>query len=478
MKRFTRKELLVIAKINPETLVDIIMILQEEIEVLKQRVAKLEEQVNKNSRNSSKPPSSDGLKKSKPKPKSLRKRSGKKPGGQKGHKGHTLEKVEEPDYIIPLTVTTCSCHADLTNVDAVGHECRQVFEVPKPKLEVYEYQSEIKICPDCGKIIKASFPSGVNAPVQYGSRVRGILVYLQNQQLIPADRLKQMMSDLYGAQVSVGTILSSSKRLYDNLDPFEEVLISSLTSSTIVHSDESGVRVGEKLHWLHSASNKLLTFYGVHTKRGKEAMDDFNILPNFTGRLIHDFWKPYLKYDCEHGLCNAHLLRELTFLFEQHKQVWAKKMLTLLVEMNDFISEHDDQLTFKQKEPWIRKYHEILIEGWETNPLPERSLKRKRGRPAKTKSQNLLTRLGDFESSVLAFFHDINVPFTNNLAEQDIRMIKVRLKISGCFRTFHGAEHFARIRSYLSTARKQDQNILDSIISAIQGKPFIPPSPS
>lgn len=268
MKMFKREELLVIAKTNPETLVDIILILQDQ--VLTQRVARLEEQINKNSRNSSKPPSSDGLKKSGPKPKSLRKRSGKKPGGQKGHKGHTLEKAEEPDFIIPLSVTTCSCSADLSGVEAVGHDCRQVFEVPEPKLEVYEYQSEIKICPDCGEIIKAEFPEGVNAPVQYGSRFRGIVVYLQNQQLIPADRLKQMMSDLYGAQISVATILNASKRLYNNLDHFEESLVSSLVNSNIVHVDESGIRVGEKLHWLHSASTELLTFYGIHKKRGKE----------------------------------------------------------------------------------------------------------------------------------------------------------------------------------------------------------------
>ncbi|MGP8322294.1 MAG: IS66 family transposase [Methanosarcinaceae archaeon] len=474
MKMFKREELLVIAKTNPETLVDIILILQEQVQMLTERVARLEEQISKNSRNSSKPPSSDGLKKSKPKPKSLRKRSGKKPGGQKGHKGHTLEKAEEPDYVIPLAVTTCSCSADLSDVPAVGHDCRQVFELPEPKLEVYEYQSEIKICPDCGKIIKAEFPEGVNSPVQYGSGFRGLLVYMQNQQLIPADRLKQMMSDLYGASVSVATILNASKRLYDNLDHFEESLISSLVNSNIVHSDESGVRVGEKLHWLHSAGTELLTFYGIHKKRGKAAMDYFNILPDFGGRLMHDFWKPYLKYDCEHGLCNAHLLRELTFLFEQHKQVWAEKMFILLLEMNDFVSSSQNQLAPRQKKPWLSKYHEILDEGWKVNPLPERPQKKKRGRQAKTKSQNLLNRLGDFESSVLAFFHDINVPFTNNLAEQDIRMIKVRLKISGCFRTIHGAEHFARIRSFLSTARKQNRNILDSITSAIKGTPFIP----
>ncbi len=446
--------------------------------MLTQRVAKQEEQINKNSRNSSKPPSSDGIKKPGPKPKSLRKRSGKKLGGQKGHKGHTLEKAEEPDYVIPLSVTSCSCRADLSNVPISNYDCRQVFEIPKPKLEVFEYQSEIKICPHCSKIVKASFPEGINAPVQYGSRFRGLLVYMQNQHFIPADRLSQMVFDLYGTSVSVATILNASARSYNNLEHFEKLLVDALANSKMLHADESGVRTVEKLHWLHSVSTELLTFYGIHEKRGTAAMDHFNILPNFKGRLIHDFWKPYLNYDCEHGLCNAHHLRELTFLFEQQEQAWAKKMFTLLLDMNDFVGKQHNQLTSEQKKPWLEKYHEILTEGWEANPLSEKPQKKKRGRQAKTKSQNLLTRLGDFETSALAFLHDINVPFTNNLAEQDIRMIKVRLKISGCFRTVHGAEHFARIRSYLSTARKQKRNILDSITSVIKGDPFLPAAPS
>jgi len=304
------------------------------------------------------------------------------------------------------------------------------------------------------------------------------MVYMQNQHFIPADRLSKMVSDLYGTSVSTATILNASARSYANLVPFEESLVSALQNSKVVHADESGVRTVKKLYWLHSASTDLLTFYGVHEKRGTLAMDDFKILPNFTGRLIHDFWKPYLKYDCDHGLCNAHHLRELVFLFEQEEQVWAKKMFNLLVDMNNFAREQDEQLTPEQKEPWLTQYHDIIAEGWKENPLPKKPPKRKRGRPAKTKSQNLLTRFGDFEDSVLAFLHDLNVPFTNNLAEQDIRMIKIRLKISGCFRTVKGAEHFARIRSYLSTARKQGRNILDSITAAIKGTPFLPVEPT
>jgi len=469
---FTRDQLLDIAKTNPEALVDIILALQEQVHILTQRVNQLEEQINKNSRNSSKPPSSDGLKK--PKPKSLRKRSGKKSGGQKGHKGHNLEKAEEPDYVIPLSVTSCACCTDLSNVPVSSYDCRQVFELPEPKLEVIEYKSEIKICPKCGQTAKAPFPEGVNAPVQYGPRFRGMLVYMQNQHFMPADRLSKMVTDLYGTSVSVATILDASSRSYNNLASFEESLINALIDSKVLHADESGVRTVKKLYWLHSASTELLTFYGVHEKRGTLAMDHFNIFPNFKGRLIHDFWKPYMTYDCDHGLCNAHHLRELVFLFEQQGQTWAQKMFDLLLDMNGFVDKHNIQLTPQQKNPWLKQYHEILSEGWETNPLPKKPSKKKRGRTAKTKSQNLLIRLGDFEDSVLAFLHDINVPFTNNLAEQDIRMIKVRLKISGCFRTVHGAKHFARIRSYLSTARKQGRNILDAITAAIKGNPFLP----
>jgi len=473
---FTRDQLLDIAKTNPVALIDIILTHQDQRQLFAQRVKQLEDQVNKNSRNSSKSPASDGLKK--PKPKSLRKRSGKKRGGQKGHKGHTLEKAENPDHVIPLSVTSCPCHADLSNVPVSSYDCRQVFELPEPKLEVTEYQSEIKICPQCGQTAKAPFPEGVNAPIQYGSRFRGMLVYMQNQHYIPADRLSQMVFDLYGTSVSVATILDASRRSYNNIAPFEKSLINALADCKVLNADESGVRTVKKLYWLHSASTESLTFYGVHEKRGTLAMDHFNIFPNFKGRLIHDFWKPYLTYDCDHGLCNAHHLRELVFLFEQHQQAWANKMFNLLLGMNDFVRQQCNQLTSEQKTPWLKQYHEILSEGWEANPLPEKPPKKKRGRIAKTKAQNLLTRFGDFEDAVLAFLHDTDVPFTNNLAEQDIRMIKVRLKISGCFRTVSGAEHFARIRSYLSTARKQGRNILESITAAIEGKPFMPVTPS
>lgn len=469
---FTREELLVLAKHNPEVLVDIILNLQEQVLSLAKRVEQLEQQLSKNSHNSSKPPSSDGL--AKPNPKSLRKRTGKKSGGQKGHKGHTLEQVEHPDQSIVLPVTSCSCHCDLSQIPPIGYDVRQIFELPKPKLDVLELKGEIKICPDCGTQVKATFPNSVNAPVQYGERFRALLVYLHHQQLLPVNRINQMMKDLYNAPVCEATILNTAKRTYENLEPFEDAVTQSLSQGSVMHVDESGARTARKLHWLHVACSDLLTFYGIHEKRGSQAMDHFKIIPQFNGCLIHDFWKAYLKYGCHHGLCNAHHLRELTFLFEQQNQPWAEKMFDFLIEAGKFIKEQNKQLTLEQKEPWLQRYRDIIAEGWEANPLPTEPAKKKRGRRKKTKAQNLLDRLGEYESSVLAFLHDKNIPFSNNLAEQDIRMIKVRLKISGCFRTLQGAKHFARIRSYISTSRKQAWNILDAITSAVVSQPYIP----
>jgi len=468
----TREELLLLAKHNPETLCDIILNLQGQVLSLTKRIEQLEQQLSKNSRNSSKPSSSDGL--TKPHPKSLRKRTGKKSGGQKGHKGHTLQQVKHPDQSTVLPVTTCACHADLSHIPPIGYDVRQIFELPKPKLDVLEFKGEIKICPHCSAQVKALFPDSVNAPVQYGDRFRALLVYLHHQQLLPVNRINQMMQDLYNAPVCEATILDTSKRTYDDLEPFEAAVKRGLSQSPVMHVDESGARTAGKLHWFHVACTGLLTFYGIHEKRGIEAMDYFNIIPEFNGHLIHDFWKPYLQYECVHGLCNAHHLRELTFLFEHQDQAWAKKMFDFLLEAIKFAKEQNAQLTLEQKEPWIQRYQNIIAEGWDANPLPPEPVKKKRGRRKKTKSQNLLDRLGKYESSVLAFLHDKNVPFSNNLAEQDIRMIKVKLKISGCFRTLKGAKQFARIRSYISTARKQAWNILDSITCALVGKPYFP----
>jgi len=470
---FKREDLIKIAETNPVVLVDIIMELQKQLLKLQQRVEELENRLNKNSSNSDKPPSSDGLKKTK----SLRKQTGRKPGGQPGHQGSTLKRTSNPDHIVTINIDHADCCTN-PSLHIIDHECRQVFELPKPKLEVTEYRSEVGLCSNCSKVTRAKFPDRVSAPVQYGQQFQSLLVYLHYQQLLPANRISQLCDDLFGYPVSESIIFRAAQKCHDNLDDFQHALVNQLIKAPWVHADESGIRVAGKLHWLHNAGTDRLTFYGIHQRRGSKAIDHFGIIPEFNGYLIHDFWKPYLNYDCNHSICNAHLLRELKFLHEEHGQPWAGNMSDLITDMHSFVEKHKNkysQLTNRQKTPWLKRYQAILKEGYAANPLekPPRS-KPKRGRPKKTKAQNLLIRLDLYESFVLAFLHDMRIPFTNNQAEQDIRMIKVRQKISGCFRTMNGAISFARIRSYLSTARKYGLDLLPSITNAISGKPFIP----
>ncbi len=476
MRLLKREELL---QLDKETLIEIILKQQEQILMLTKRVDELESRLNKNSRNSSKPPSTDGLAKPPCKPKSLRKKGERKSGGQKHHKPHRLEQVENPDHTIELAVTDCDCSADidLTQMPVLGYERRQVFEIPEPKIEVTEYRAEIKCCPGCGKQNKADFPKGVNAHTQYGPRFLALLVYLNQQMLLPAKRTVQLMADIFGQKVSQGTLFHAVDVCYAKLEDYEDAVKKILQQAGVLHVDESGVRTAGSLHWLHVACTEMLTFYGVHKNRGKIAMDYFNILPEFIGRLIHDHWKSYFNFDCLHGLCNAHHLRELLFLFEEEKQSWAGDMMKLLLEMNDFTIARKKagvfQLTDEEKAPLITRYCAIIEQAWKDHPLIKPK-KKKRGPIKRTKAQNLLRRLQEHEDEVLAFLHDLNVPFTNNLGEQDIRMIKVRLKVSGCFRTLDGAQKFARIRGYLSTARKNKHDLLGAIVKAFQGTPIIP----
>lgn len=477
----TREELSRMAQSQPLTLVELVLTLQEQVCLLQQRLGDLQAQLNKNSQNSSKPPSSDGL--AKPQPKSLRQSTGRKSGGQPGHSGHTLSLVENPDHIQILPVSVCNCESEpsLADQPVLDYECRQVFELPEPKLEVTEYRAQIKRCPHCGKTVRAAFPDSITAPVQYGPRYLSLLVYLHHQQLLPANRISQLCHDLYGQPVSEALLFQASQKCYQQLEKFENLLIHQLEQESVLHVDESGLRVEARLHWLHTAGSDRFTFYGVHQKRGHEATDHFNILPNFNGCMVHDFWKPYFTYQCQHSLCNAHLLRELKFLFEEHNQIWAGQMFDLLLEMKAFTESQKiiaPQLSEQQKAPWLKRYQEILARGYADNPIINLPANEpKPGRAKKSKAQNLLNRLQNYASSVLAFLNDLRIPFTNNLAEQDIRMIKVRQKVSGCFRTLPGAKTFARIRSYLSTARKNQYNLLHVITKALTGNPFFPALP-
>lgn len=456
-----------------------IVYLTSEVHHLSEKIKNLEARLNKDSSNSSKPPSSDGPKKN-PKTSSLRKGSNKKPGGQSGHVGHTLERVDKPDHIEIHSPGTCeNCQKDLSKAAVINIEKRQVFDLPEVSVEVTEHQSESKLCPCCGHKTKANFPENINAPVQYGENVRALAVYFEHQHLIPFERLSQIFEDLYGISLSPGTCHNIDKKLFKNLAPFESDLKAHLLGCKVLHFDETGARCEKKLHWIHVASSETATFYGIHAKRGREAIDDFGILPSFTGTAVHDHWFPYFAYkQVKHGLCNAHHLRELKYVFEQEKGQWAKNMETFLFKAKKVVEEAKMEgksgLTSGEILLIEKEYGKIILEGAiyyqgiaEISQLESEPLENGYGKAG----FNLLRRLLHKMDAVLAFIYNFEVPFTNNRAEQDIRMQKVKQKISGCFRSFDGGVISCRIRSYISTARKQGWNILDSLAEAIRGSP-------
>jgi len=487
----TREEALAIYHAGPEVVVGVLLEMDAPIHALEQqvqdltarldvsekRVRHLEDQLAKNSRNSSKPPSTDGFKK--PSPKSLRKKGQRKSGGQPGHTGHTLKRIEKPDRTEVHRVEACECcRRSLVDHEPDSVEKRQVHDLPARRLVVTEHQAEIKRC-CCGHLNKAAFPEGLNAPVQYGPGLKAAAVYLKNYQFLPFDRTCELLGDLFGCGISEGALAnilaSCAQRLEDPLQQIKE----HIGQASVAHFDESGSRVEGRLWWLHAASTSNATYYDIHRKRGSEAFDAINILPDFIGRAIHDFWKPYFGYLCLHGLCNAHHLRELIFVHEQHQQGWAEQMIDCLLDIKDAVDQAGqttDHLPEKQIQAFEARYQQILDEGYAQNPLSPQpaNAKKRRGRRKKTKPRNLLERLDQHRKEALAFMYDFNVPFDNNLAERDIRMMKVQQKISGMFRTEQGAKAFCRIRSYISTARKNAVGAIDALARVFSGTPFVP----
>jgi transposase len=433
-----------------------------------------------NSQNSSKPPSSDGY--IKPAPKSLREKTGRNGGGQPGHPGHTLYPVEHPDHTVTISLNLCpnGCGTKLTHQPLIRHVCRQVFDLPPQKLEATEFRAETKHCPTCDVDVAASFPANVTAPTQYGSRFLSFLAYVRDQHFIASDRVSQFCSDIFGHSVSEQITQDAQAKANDNLDPFEARVKTILPSADILHVDETGLRVEGKLQWVHGLASRLLTWYGLHARKGRQAIQHFGILARFRGRLIHDCLSSYFNLRCLHALCNAHILRELTFLFEVLHQPWAGKMRQLLLDMKQRVAELKAagrvRLGPSELASWLRRYNALLREGRAANPPPPAPAVKRRGRPKKTKAINLLDRLQRHRRAVLAFLYDFSVPFTNNHAEQILRMLKVRQKISGCFRTTAGAQRFLRLRSYIATVRKHDLPVFQAIVDAIEGHPFIPVS--
>lgn len=479
-----REDILAVYKAGPDAVVDLVQSLfaiiekqAAQIAELQTRVTVLENQLKQNSRNSSKPPSSDGFKRP-PKTKSLRIPGTKPSGGQPGHPGSTLRMSETPDHVVLHSLHVCKCGCSLTGEAVLRMEKRQVVDLPVMRTEVTEHQAEVKLCPSCRRTIKAAFPLEVTAPVQYSSRFKSIGIYLSQYQLLPYERIGELMEHVFGHRSSEATMLQASEQLYQQLATVEGEIADHLAQSAVAHFDETGLRVQGKLQWCHVVSTDRFTHYTVHPKRGVDAMEDAGILPRFQGTAVHDAWGSYFQYaNCHHALCNAHLLRELTYLHEQEKKEWAKAMIDLLLDMYRYVytqRENEQPPSVTKITDYAARYDRIVQEGFDeearitaSNPAPAP----KRGRIKQSKTKNLLDRLQEHRLDVLNFLCDPSVPFDNNQAERDIRMVKVQQKISGTFRSELGAKIFCRIRGFLSTAKKSAYSVMDAIHQALLGQP-------
>jgi len=441
---------------------------------LQTKLVQLQDSAAQNSANSSRPPSTD---REKPAPKSLREKSGRKPGGQSGHPGSTLAFSDHPEEIKVHPLQECSqCGEDLSGVPVEDYEARQVYDLPELKLKCTEHRAPIKNCPCCHGKCTAPFPEGVTAPVQYGANFRAWLVYLYDVQQGASRRVSEMCQEMFGFPVSEATLQAARQEQYEALEPFENRLVEILPQEPVLCADETQVPINKVKHWVHILSTPLLTFFSVQVLRGKEAIKAIGIIPKFTGWLMHDFLSSYLGFEnCLHTFCKSHLLRELVFIFEQHHQTWAKDLQDLFLEMLQRVKQlraRDGPMTEAEYKRWLERYGQILRAGRKANPLtPEQQAKKRR---KQSKEQNLLDRLEGYDLGILAFLCIRELPFTNNEAERPFRMIKVRVKISGCFRTLQGARRHMRIRSYISTLRKRSLPALEYLRRALDGDPFLP----
>ena len=455
--------------------------LRERLTVAESTIKQLVELLGQNSRNSHWPSSHDKSRQ-KTKPKSLRAKTARKAGGQEGHKGHTLEFNPQPEVIERHRPAHCQhCQAALAEaIAASGMSRRQVFDLPPLRFMTIEHQAETVVCPCCGEATTGAFPAEVTHPVQYGSQVKRLAVYLRTEQFVPYERERQLFADLFELPISAGSIQNFIETAAATVQPVTEAIKAAVIAAEVAHTDETGFYVNGQRAWLHTVSTAELTYYYPHAKRGQKATEAIGILPHFTGTLVHDAWATYFKYQLLlHALCNAHHLRDLSALVENDGQQWAALMIACLLGAKQLVADAyqagETALSADYLERIHQLYDAIVCMGLHENPLPDtHPPPGKRGRRKKTKARNLVERFDQHKAAILRFIHDFKVPFDNNLAERDIRMMKVQQKISGCFRSWNGAQQFCSLRTYLSTIRKQGLNVWQALGSLFEGDVFMP----
>ena len=453
----------------------IITELRDENARLKARIADLESRLNQNSRNSSRPPSQDWFRR----PQTPRKKGERSPGGQKGHKGHSLQPVAVPDAIVVHAVSVCpTCGTSLEDVEPSAVERRQVHDIPPLRIIVTEHRAEHKRCPHCGSSHRAAFPAEASHPVQYGTNLKAFLVYSCIYQLLSYDRVCQLVSDLFGRSLSRATVVAAVGECSQNLTEVDERIRELLHGAHVLHVDETGMRAAGTRHWLHVAGTELLTCYGHHRNRGSQATDAMAILPGFQGTMIHAFWAPYFGYSSDHAICNAHLLRELQGISENFGHRWSEALRALLIEMKitvDTARQSGHALLPAIRAAFEERYRSILEAArkeTEINGVPWEQ--GKHGRRKQSKAKNLLDRCHKYQREILTFMRDFTIPFTNNQAERDLRMMKLQQKISGTFRSEEGARNFCRVRGFISTVKKHSRPVLPELVGVFEGTPFVP----
>ncbi len=436
---------------------------------LKVEIAELRARLESNSHNSNKPPSSDGYKKHPVKP-ALPKGKGSSQGGQKGHKGHTLQQVESPDKVVTCMPGICTCGHEFEKEQLILAEKRQVFDLPQPKVEITEYQIFKACCPACGQEQKGIAPEGVNAPAQYGNKVKAFVVLLNVHYNLPFKKIQLLFSDLFGYPINESTISLAGEICYEKLEESERIIKSKIVSYNVVQADETGLRTAGKLHWLHTATTQLYTYLFVHEKRGSGAIQsNKSILQDYIGWLVHDCWASYFNLGkLKHAICGAHILRELEGLIETRETKWAKLFKSFLLSV--YMMPFEERVM--RRTHIESRYDRICENGVKAESPPTKTIGRK-GRYKRTKGRNLVERLIRERDAVLAFAFNTEVPFTNNLAERDIRPAKVKQKISNCFRTFKGAEIYARIEGFISTVRKNKRRVFPELCTTFEGYNFI-----